>query len=291
MIVKRNRPKAPGVRAIVRRSRPAVGQRRRAIVRRAGVSVAGPPPPQGPGRIEQALAWRPGKRFIVASAAVAVLTVFVAAGAWAWTSPLFEVNNIKVEGNERIAAAEIANRADLLGERIYTADLGEAQRALYSLPLVSSVSIERVWPDTIRITVVERQAWGTWQQDLVNYTIDRDGVVIGTGTPNVGDIVIVSDEHGALSLGSRVDYQAVDSAAELYERLPRQLGTTVVEVRFLGPRGVQVTTADGQVAFLGDSGGMSYKLAVWAAIAAEAERKGIRYSSIDLRYGNRPVLQ
>jgi cell division protein FtsQ len=288
MIVKRNRPKAAAVRAIVRRARPTVGQRR-AIVRRA--SPAYPPPPSGPGRIERMLAWRPGRRFAALSMTLGVLSLLAALASWVWTSPFFEVSNIKVEGNDRITAAEITNRSDLLGERIYTADLGEAQRALYSIPLIASVEIEREWPDTVRVTVVERQAWGTWQQDLVNYTIDRDGVVIGTSPPGLGAPVIVSDEHGPLALGERVDYQAVDSAAELYERLPRQLGTTVVEVRFLGPRGVQVTTADGQVAFLGDSGGMSYKLAVWAAMAAEAERRGIRYTSIDLRYGNRPVLQ
>jgi cell division protein FtsQ len=237
------------------------------------------------------LQWRPGKGFAAASIALGVFALLGTFGYWAWTSPFFEVSNVKVEGNDRITAAEIANRSDLLGERIFTADLGEAQRALYALPLISNVTIEREWPDAVRVTVVERRAWGIWQQDLVNYTIDRDGVVIGTTSPGTGAAVIVSDEHGALALGERVDYQAVDSAAELYERLPRQLGTTVVEVRFLGPRGVQVTTADGQVAFLGDSGGMSYKLAVWAAMAVEAERQGIKYTSIDLRYGNRPVLQ
>ncbi len=88
-----------------------------------------------------------------------------------------------------------------------------------------------------------------------------------------------------------MDYQAVDAAAEIFERLPRQLGTTVAEIRFLGNAGVQVTTADGQTAYLGDSGGMAYKLAAWAATAAEADRQGINYTTIDLRYGDRPVVQ
>jgi hypothetical protein len=36
---------------------------------------------------------------------------------------------------------------------------------------------------------------------------------------------------------------------------------------------------------------MAYKLAAWAATAAEADREGINYTSIDLRHGNRPVVQ
>jgi hypothetical protein len=65
----------------------------------------------------------------------------------------------------------------------------------------------------------------------------------------------------------------------------------VSEVRFLGSKGVQVTTADGQSALLGDSSSIAYKLAVWAAVSTQAARQGINYTSIDLRYGNRPVLQ
>ena len=87
------------------------------------------------------------------------------------------------------------------------------------------------------------------------------------------------------------DKFAVDAAAEIYELLPRQLGTTVTEVAFLTGKGVQVTTGSGEVALLGDSGGITYKLAVWAAVASEARREGIAYSVVDLRYGNRPVLQ
>jgi cell division protein FtsQ len=175
---------------------------------------------------------------------------------------------------------------------MFTADLGDAQQNIYAIPLLVSVRLEREWPDTVRVIVVEREAWGTWEQAGVRYTIDRDGVVIGTTNPPPdGAPSIISNEAARLELGDRVDFRAVDATAEIYDKLPRQLGTTVSEVRFLGSKGVRVTTADGQSALLGDSGSISYKLAVWAAVTTEAERQGIYYTSIDLRYGNRPVLQ
>jgi cell division protein FtsQ len=216
--------------------------------------------------------------------------LFGGIGYWAWTSPVFEVSNIKVEGTNRLDTAVVAASTNLFGDRMFTADLAAAQQTLQEIPLVASAEIRREWPDTIRITVVERQAWGTWLQHGLTYTIDRDGVVIDAPAPE-DPVVIVSNDTGPLGLGERVDFQAVDSAAEIYERLPRQLGTTVAEIRFLGIQGVQVTTADGRIGYLGDSGGMSYKLAAWAATAAEAERQGLSYTSIDLRHGNRPVLQ
>ena len=54
---------------------------------------------------------------------------------------------------------------------------------------------------------------------------------------------------------------------------------------------VEVTTASGETALFGDSSAIAYKLAVWAALSQQARSRGINYTTIDLRYGNRPVLQ
>lgn len=288
MIVRRNRrtiDQAP--RAIVRRSQRTVGQKRGVIVRRQrGVA------PAVSRRRRAVPALRPSRRLLVMLGTLAVFAAMGAGAAWAWRSPLFEVNNVEVVGNARVPTETILAQTDLLGRKMFTADLAEAQQAIYAIPLLVSVRVERDWPDTVRVVVEERQPWGTWEQGGVRYTIDRDGVVIGTtNPPPEGSPVIVSEAQERLELGDRVDFRAVDAAAEIYDRLPRQLGTTVAEVRFLGRNGIQVTTADGQVGLLGDSGSIGYKLATWAAVTAEAQRQGINYSSIDLRYGNRPVLQ
>lgn len=287
MIVRRRRKameQAP--RAIVRRSKHAVGARSGAIVRRQRWVA----PPVGGGR--SLLSWRPSKRFFVQLGMLVVFAGLASGGAWAWRSPLFEINNVEVVGNSRVPTDSILARTALVGEKMFTANLAEAQQSIYAIPLLVSVKVERDWPDTVRIVVEERQPWGTWEQGGVRYTIDRDGVVIGTTNPAPeGSPAIASDQSEPLELGDRVDYRAVDAAAEIYEKLPRQLGTTVSEVRFLGSKGVQVTTADGQSALLGDSSSIAYKLAVWAAVSTQAARQGINYTSIDLRYGNRPVLQ
>lgn len=291
MIVKRKRRPSQLPRMIVRRSRPAVGAQTRGRIIKRQRGGGTPPPPRGPRFQAPAFDWRPGKGTALVCAALAVLAVAGGGGYLAYRSPIFEISNIEVRGNERVTTATVVERAGLVGERMFSADLAAAQRELYAIPVVSSVHIERAWPDTIVIEVEERQPWGTWEQGGVGYTIDRDGVVIGTTPPPSGSPVIVSSEPGSRMLGDRVDYQAVDAAAEIYEQLPRQLGTTVTEVAFLSGEGVQVTTGRGEVALLGDSGGITYKLAVWAAVASEAQSQGIAYSVVDLRYGNRPVLQ
>lgn len=291
MIVQRNKPPRKNwPRTIVKRGTPVIGERRGTIVRRSR-GVVPPSGPRGPRFRRPHFGWRPSRRFFYAFTALATVALFGGAVFWVWTSPFFKISNVEVTGTERIPAALVVERTSVLGDSMFTADLAAAQKELYALPLVASVKVERAWPNTLKVTVEERKAWGTWEQGGVKYTIDRDGVVLGTTPAAEGSPVIKSSEQGSRKQGDRVDYQAVDAAAEIYEKLPRQLGTTVAEVAFVAGKGVQVTTANNQKALLGDSSSITYKLAVWAALAQQAQAEKINYTTIDLRYGNRPVLQ
>lgn len=293
MIVKRNRPpKKSWPRTIVRRGVPVIGERRGLIIKRSrGNGVQPPAPPRGPRLRMPRFGWRPSKGLLFGAGAVCTLALFAGGAYWVWTSPFFKISNVEVTGNERIPVTTIVERTDVLGDSMFNADLAAAQKELYALPLVASVKVERKWPHTLKVTIEERQAWGTWEQSGVRYTIDRDGVVLGTNPAPAGSPVIKSSELGSRQQGDHVDYQAVDAAAEIYEKLPRQLGTTVAEVAFLAGKGVQVTTTNNQTALLGDSSSIAYKLAVWAALSQQAQLQRINYTTIDLRYGNRPVLQ
>ncbi len=295
MIVKRNRPpKNSPVRRIIKRNRPVIGETRaHTIVKRTQGVVGGPPPrgPRGPRFRFPRFHWRLSKGWMITTGVISVLGVLGYGSYWTWTSPFFKVSNVEVVGNQRVATGTVVEASGLLGESMFDADLAAAQQALYQQPLVNSVHIERDWPHTVRVVIEERKPWGTWEQTGVQYTIDREGVVLGQGPAPSGSPVIRSNEPGNRIVGDRVDYQAVDAAAEIYEKLPRQLGTTVAEVAFTTGKGVQVTTANGQTALFGDSSSIAYKLSVWAALQREAQVRSINYTTIDLRYGNRPVLQ
>src|SRR5690606_18132197 len=137
-------------------------------------------------------------------------------GAWLWQSPYFKVHEVQVEGWQRVDPAVVQERTSLLGESMFEADLAGAQETLLELPLVKAVHIERAWPDTIKVTVEERQAWGTWEQAGIQYVIDREGVVLGTWEMPAGTPAIKSQATTTKRPGDRVDYQAVDAASEIY---------------------------------------------------------------------------
>jgi cell division protein FtsQ len=300
MIIKRNRTKPAIVRKIIRRASPAVGAGApREIVKRGHAAGVQPRSTVGARRRlprfrrprAPRISFHIPRRFLVTTAVLGTLAGAIAGGYWVFQSPFFRVTSITVEGNKRVPTDTVVGAADVLGSSMFTADLATAQKELYQLPLVNSVRVEREWPHSLKIIIDERKAWGTWEQGGVEYTIDRSGVVLGVGPAPEGSPSVVSSEPGSRRQGDHVDYQAVDAAAEIYDKLPRQLGTTVKQVSFIAGKGVQVTTEDGQTALLGDSSSIAYKLAVWAAMAQQAQAQRINYTTIDLRYGNRPVLQ
>lgn len=297
MIIKRNRQKPEGVRKIIRRT-PTVGaQAPRKIVTRSRPSGVAPTRNVGGRRRRIGMPRLPRvsihvrKRYVLLAGALSSFVLVGAWGYWVFTSPFFRITDVVVEGNSRVSTDTIVGAADVFGDSMFTTDLAAAQKELYQLPLVNSVRVERKWPHTLKVIIEERKAWGTWEQGGVQYTIDRNGVVLGLGPAAEGSPSIVSSETGSRRQGDHVDYQAVDAAAEIYEKLPRQLGTTVKQVSFIAGKGVQVTTTNNQTALLGDSSSIAYKLAVWAAMAQQAQTQRINYTTIDLRYGNRPVLQ
>jgi len=193
MIVKRNRPrKAASVpRTIVRRGASVGRKAPRMIVKRQQQGSGLPPRAWRPSWLRRP---HPNRRWMWGFAAMATFALLAGGGAWLWQSPIFRVNHLEVVGNERVGTDAIVEQADLLGESMFTADLATAQKAIYRNPLVHSVNIERKWPGTLRVVIVERKAWGTWEQESVRYTIDRDGVVLGTVPPPAGSPVMMTFE-------------------------------------------------------------------------------------------------
>ena len=281
-------------RTIVRRSRPVIGANRprASAAHRDGVVPIGDAPRGREVVIGSSQGFGIPRQWIVLAVLALVIVVVAGGGMYAWQGPYFKVDAVSVKGlDSRVSADSVLQSAGLYDQSMFTADLSAAQQRIAAIPLIDSVKIARTWPHSIDITVTERQAWGTWEQSGASYTIDRSGVVIAKVPAIPGSPVIKSSEAGNREIGDHVDYQAVDAAAEIYKQLPAVLGASVSDVSFVAGKGVQVTTGDGQTALFGDSSSIDYKLAVWAAIRQQAAKDNIQYTTVDLRFGNRPVVQ
>jgi len=73
-------------------------------------------------------------------------------------SPLFSVDEVRVAGLDRLDAEQVLALAGVEeGAPMLLVDLGGAREALAADPMVASAAIEREWPRTVALRVVEEQ--------------------------------------------------------------------------------------------------------------------------------------
>ena len=210
-----------------------------------------------------------------------------------YLSPLLRVQDVEVTGAQTVRAEEVVSLAGLKGESLLTADLAAAESRIERLPAVRNAAIERAFPQTVRIVIEERTAWGVWQAGEARYVIDSGGVVLAGGIPPEGAPLIVNTNAAGAPLnpGDRVDGDAVTLAQALVEQVPAHLALNVSIVEWSTANGLAVTTDAGYRVVLGDSENMDYKLAVWKRIEEQIGREAMSGHVLDLRFGDRPSFQ
>jgi cell division protein FtsQ len=94
-------------------------------------------------------------------------------------SHIFAVNAILVRGNSRLSTGEVqAVLAQLRGESIFSVDLERSRTRLADSPWLSAVTLRRLLPSTIEVTVVERVPLAIARLGQQLYLVDATGVII-----------------------------------------------------------------------------------------------------------------
>ena len=87
-----------------------------------------------------------------------VVCLCVAGFKWLWESPYFPIKKIHFYGQlaetDQVKLAEVAQRN--INGNFFKADMNELKQALAKDPWVESVKVQRMWPDTVNVFVVER---------------------------------------------------------------------------------------------------------------------------------------
>lgn len=192
----------------------------------------------------------------------------------------FGLQQVAVTGQRFTADGDIFDALDLANARTLLGfDNRAAQRRIEQLPWVARANMERVFPDRLNITIVERQAFAVWQLGARYHLIDKSGRRLSVLPAN------------ALPALRRIAGEGADiAAAGLFAalaRYPEILRRLDVAERVGGRRWT-----------LRLSGGAAVHLPAEAydeALAQASELVATGYAnadgSIDLRVANRTVLR
>jgi cell division protein FtsQ len=91
----------------------------------------------------------------------------------------FAIEDVRVSGNRETSEIDILERLGLDGTTSLVAlDVKDARQKLSDLPWVQDVSVRKIYPGTIEITLKEREAFAIWQHGSDLSLIEKNGSVI-----------------------------------------------------------------------------------------------------------------
>lgn len=144
--------------------------------------------------------WPGMLRRTVALAILSVpLTIVAASGIWLWRSGVvaaaadraqaamastagtmgLAVANVYVEGRVNAEREDILRALEVRrGMPLLALDPYAAKARLESVPWIESATVERRAPDTVYVSIIERQPFALWQHDRHLAVIDHDGRVL-----------------------------------------------------------------------------------------------------------------
>ena len=158
-------------------------------------------------------------------------------------SSLLAVHKVVVLGEHRLTAAEVQQAADVRpGTPLARVDTGAVARRVRALEAVASVSVTRGWPDTLRVSVVERTAAVAVPDGNGFDLLDDSGVRFATvAAPPRGVVRLLADD------ASR------SAALQVVQSLPVALRKVVWVVRASSPQQVSLVLRGNRVVIWGSA--------------------------------------
>lgn len=105
----------------------------------------------------------------------------------------FRVQEVMVSGRQQTNRDVLIKALNVSrGAPILAFDILDAKQRLEALPWVRASTIERMLPDTILVSIVEREPLALWQKDEKLHLIDAEGaVILDEGLDPYADLLVV----------------------------------------------------------------------------------------------------
>lgn len=214
--------------------------------------------------------------------ALAVL-VLLALGAWALRQPLFNLKAVRIEGDTlRNSAATLrANVMPKLSGNFFTVDVARTRAAFEAVPWVRKATVQREFPDRLRVVLQEHQPLARWGAEGDPYLVNTFGEVfeVNQGDVDAQDLPLLSGPVGQAALLLQ-GYQQLSPVFE-------QLDAVLEALELTGQGSWRAQLDSGAVVNLGHGSVEDILLRARRFIATVTQvttRYGRAMESADLRY-------
>lgn len=113
----------------------------------------------------------------------------------------FSVSRVTLKGGGYLSDRELMQalwsdeKGSVLGQSLFNVDVQTARTRIEDIGWVKTAAVQKLWPDTIHVSVIERSPQALWQNEAGRFfLIDRDGVVLAEVSPaDFTDLPVVTN--------------------------------------------------------------------------------------------------
>ena len=231
------------------------------------------------------------RRRRVTLSVVAVLILSVG-GVILARSSLFALEGIEVAGTRTLSNAEVLQASGLHeGQSMLGLHADRVRARVARLPMVRSVTVERIPTSRIRITVVERSPEFVLETAEARWNMDADGVLLDQ--VDVADPSLPAFRLGGVlgaDSGDRIRTPALDQGMVLWGALPSSLRRGAVTIDATSPADLMVLRRGVEIRF-GTADRLQLKLQAVALVFDKVRRSGRAVVMLDVRSPTRPAAR
>ncbi|MFE3260780.1 cell division protein FtsQ/DivIB [Nocardia sp. NPDC059091] len=189
---------------------------------------------------------------------LAGVVVLIAFGLVAWFTPLLSVRTVQMEGLSAVPEQQVQDALEVPdGLSMMRLDTNAMAERVSQLPKVRSVRVQRVFPSTVRVTVVERTPVLYFDSPDGAHLLDCDSVEFAIEPPGPGIPKLVTDHPGG---SDPVTKAAVAVMAAIPVPLRDEVGVGAVVARSVSD--IALELRDGRTVLWGGTADSGRKAAV-----------------------------
>lgn len=221
--------------------------------------------------------------------ALLIVGLPTAAMYWALTSPQFAVNDIRVASSARVPTPWVEARLESVrGQNLLRLYLPEVRQELDDHPWLESVSLRKLLPDVLEVSIVEKTPVAVLEEAEALAFIDAQGERIAP-VESPGEAGGLPYIRG-IQAGPRILVEAIAAAKE-FQRLGASWGGRLESLEILGPEDYRLETDRLPFPLVVRLGSLEEKNETVSHLVPEIASRIENVAAVDLRFAQRIVLQ
>jgi len=206
----------------------------------------------------------------------------------------FDISNVEVIDNKKVTSDEILQKSRLKnGQSIFRFNKNQVENIIEKIPYIKSASLVRVFPNTIKIYIEEREAIGAAFYENQFIFVDSQNIILEVSDKlidtNIPILTAIENNLGAIVIGDELQIKPEWLKKELFNILnllkERELLNHLSEVNITKENIFHLYTKGGSVIKVRNSDIVKEKLDFIRTYLLEKDERMI----IDLTHGGNPT--